>query len=412
MNKSKVNLAKQIKKLIGKVYHDIHDPRLQSMNKGKFYHSKIVSAETTKFSNKCVEYIKSAYDSKIYDTVQIQNKLKEFVLKAINSNHMPLKEEINEFITTILLVPDRITYLFKLNNFNFQEEVKIDDLILITTGEKILNKVSLNNSYRNLIDDKDIILGISVVGDLNEQSYLIAYTKARRLANFLTFIDGPKRYCNVEELRQSQYINKNILGFSQENGWNLAQIIDDSDDESTFCKFNLKDDRYNHWLLAIKQSVYPELYPKLSEMRMQTLQAIDWVGKSMLNGDQTESFILLMIALETIIEQDPNELEKKVKQDYPNFQTSFSIEAQLTSVMDFLSVPNGNEEMANKGIKNAYGLRSKIIHNGIQLLDRGELNDMLSSWEAHLFTMICTILLEDNNWNTKYDLWKEANGLA
>lgn len=49
---------------------------------------------------------------------------------------MPLKEEINEFITTILLVPDRITYLFKLNNFNFQEEVKIDDLILITTGEK------------------------------------------------------------------------------------------------------------------------------------------------------------------------------------------------------------------------------------------------------------------------------------
>jgi hypothetical protein len=33
---------------------------------------------------------------------------------------------------------------------------------------------------------------------------------------------------------------------------------------------------------------------------------------------------------------------------------------------------------------------------------------MLSMWNAHLFTMITTIVFE-NNWETKYDLWKEAN---
>ena len=158
--------------------------------------------------------------------------------------------------------------------------------------------------------------------------------------------------------------------------------------------------------------MYPELYPKLSEIRLQALRAIDWIGKSILNEDQTESFILLMIALETIIEQDPNELEKRVKQDFPDYQTNFSIESQLASVMDFLNASEENKDTMNKSIKNAYDLRSKIIHNGIQLIDKGGLPEMLASWESHLFTMIYTILLKDNNWNTKYDLWKEANGLG
>lgn len=44
------------------------------------------------------------------------------------------------------------------------------------------------------------------------------------------------------------------------------------------------------------------------ELKRQAIQSIDWIGKSLLIEDQTEAFILLMIALETLVEQDPNEL--------------------------------------------------------------------------------------------------------
>ena len=62
------------------------------------------------------------------------------------------------------------------------------------------------------------------------------------------------------------------------------------------------------WIPIIKESIYPELCSNLSEMRRQAIQSIDWIGKSLLVGDHTESFILLMIALETLIEQDHDEL--------------------------------------------------------------------------------------------------------
>lgn len=253
------------------------------------------------------------------------------------------------------------------------------------------------------------MLGISVIGDLNEKSYTVAYTKARRFADFISFIN--ENSCEVEELRTHQYSNDNILGFLQNGQWNLEKVIDDSDDPEELCKLNIKKEFDNRWIPIIKESVYPELCPNLSEMRRQAIQSIDWIGKSLLVGDHTESFILLMIALETLIEQDPDELEKKVEKDFPGLELNYSIEEQMTSIMDLLSVPNNTKDDANKSIKRAYGLRSKIIHNGIQLFDNnGDWDYMLSMWNAHLFTMITTIIFE-NNWKTKYDLWKEANHL-
>lgn len=175
---------------------------------------------------------------------------------------------------------------------------------------------------------------------------------------------------------------------------------------------NLDDEDDNRWISIIKESVYPELYPQVLELKRQAIQSIDWIGKSLLIEDQTEAFILLMIALETLVEQDPNELENKVKKEYPNLEVKCSIDEQLTSIMDLLSVEPSYKNDANRGIKRAYSLRSKIIHNGIQLNDdNGELNEMLSIWYDHLLKMITKIIFE-NNWKTKYDLWKEANHIS
>ena len=409
MSKAQVNLIKQLRKLLGNVHTDVNNLELQKSfsQLGKF---RILSKKTETLYSDYVDYIKTAYGTKPYDTIQIQNKLDKFLTRYANSNPAPSKEHIKNFINNTLLKPDRIMFLFRLINFDFQTEINIDDLILIIRGREFLTKLSKDNPKRKIINKNDVLLGISVIGDLNEKSYTVAYTKARRFADFISFIN--ENSCEVEELRTHQYSNDNILGFLQNGQWNLEKVIDDSDDPEELCKLNIKKEFDNRWIPIIKESVYPELCPNLSEMRRQAIQSIDWIGKSLLVGDHTESFILLMIALETLIEQDPDELGKKVESDFPGLELNYSIEEQMTSIMDLLSVPNNTKDDANKSIKRAYGLRSKIIHNGIQLFDNnGDWAYMLSMWNAHLFTMITTIIFEDN-WETKYDLWKEANHIS
>lgn len=409
MSKARVNLIKQLRKLLGNVHADVNNLELQKSYSqlGKL---RILSTETEKLYSNYVDYIKAAYGTKPYDTIQIQNKLDKFLVRYANSNPAPSKELIKDFIDNILLKSDRIMFLFRLTNFDFQTEINIDDLILIIRGKEFLTKLSKDNPKRKIINKNDVLLGISVIGDLNEKSYTVAYTKARRFADFISFIN--ENYCEVEELRTHQYSNDNILGFLQNGQWNLEKVIDDSDDSYELCKLNIEKEFVNRWIPIIKESVYPELCPNLSEMRRQAMQSIDWVGKSLLLKDHSESFILLIIALETLIEQDPDELKEKVEKEYPNLEFNYTIEEQMTSIMDLLSVPKNNKDKANKGIKRAYGLRSKIIHNGIQLFDNnGDWDYALSIWYAHLFTMITTIIFE-NNWETKYDLWKEANHLS
>lgn len=329
------------------------------------------------------------------------------MIRFANSNPAPSEKEIKDFIDNTLLKPDRIMVFFRLINFDFQTEINIDDLILITRGKAFLARLTEDNPNRKIISEDDALLGISVIGDLNEKSYTVAYTKARRFADFISFIN--KDSCQVEELHTHQYSSENISGFVQKNKWNLEGIIDDSDDPEELCKLNLDDEDDNRWISIIKESVYPELYPQVLELKRQAIQSIDWIGKSLLIEDQTEAFILLMIALETLVEQDPNELENKVKKEYPNLEVKYSIDEQLTSIMDLLSVEPSYKNDANRGIKRAYSLKSKIIHNGIQLNDdNGELNEMLSIWYDHLLKMITKIIFE-NNWETKYDLWKAAN---
>lgn len=289
MSKARVNLIKQLRKLLGNVHADVNNLELQKSYSqlGKL---RILSTETEKLYSNYVDYIKAAYGTKPYDTIQIQNKLDKFLVRYANSNPAPSKELIKDFIDNILLKSDRIMFLFRLTNFDFQTEINIDDLILIIRGKEFLTKLSKDNPKRKIINKNDVLLGISVIGDLNEKSYTVAYTKARRFADFISFIN--ENYCEVEELRTHQYSNDNILGFLQNGQWNLEKVIDDSDDSYELCKLNIEKEFVNRWIPIIKESVYPELCPNLSEMRRQAMQSIDWVGKSLLLKDHSESFIL------------------------------------------------------------------------------------------------------------------------
>ena len=135
MSKAQVNLIRQLRRLLGNVHADVNNLELQKSfsQLGKF---RILNNETETLYSNYVDYIKAAYGTKPYDTIQIQNKLDNFLTRYANSNPAPSKEQIKDFIDNTLLKPDRIIFLFRLINFDFQTEINIDDFILIIRGRE------------------------------------------------------------------------------------------------------------------------------------------------------------------------------------------------------------------------------------------------------------------------------------
>ena len=157
MSKAQVNLIKQLRKLLGNVHTDVNNLELQKSfsQLGKL---RILSKKTETLYSDYVDYIKTAYGTKPYDTIQIQNKLDKFLRRYANSNPAPSKEHIKNFINNTLLKPDRIMFLFRLINFDFQTEINIDDLILIISGKEFLTKLSKDNQKRKIINKNDVLL--------------------------------------------------------------------------------------------------------------------------------------------------------------------------------------------------------------------------------------------------------------
>ena len=87
------------------------------------------------------------------------------MIRYANSNPAPSEEDIKDFIDNTLLKPDRIMFFFRLINFDFQTEINIDDLILITSGRAFLARLTKDNPNRKIISEDDALLGISVIGD-------------------------------------------------------------------------------------------------------------------------------------------------------------------------------------------------------------------------------------------------------
>lgn len=52
---------------------------------------------------------------------------------------------------------------------------------------------------------------------------------------------------------------------------------------------------------------------KLTSLQKQGARAIDWIGDGIVNSNLTKQFLQIMISLETMLEQNPDKLESKLK---------------------------------------------------------------------------------------------------
>ena len=146
-------------------------------------------------------------------------------------------------------------------------------------------------------------------------------------------------------------------------------------------------------------------------MQKQCERAIDCIGDGIVISNQTKQFLQIMISLETMIEQDPDKLENKLKKDNLwKDGLSVSIENQLVSIMNLICYPGVKSEQLKKydaTIKRAYGLRSRITHDG-EKFPAINATMMLDRWYSLAYVIITDIMFS-NKWDSVYDLWKAAN---
>ena len=440
------NLGKQTQKVIGKMvrenkqvqkraiskdYNPRKDTTLYSMKydmkkREELYITKSVHNAFVRLLEN-IEIVFNAENIE-YDIDQVATKLEDFIENIVSTNEPYDLKMINNFIEKIKKT-DYVIYFFRLFDFEYQEKTNLVPNIMIISGQELLKdipnvkdlnrKAEENPKYETLIQPDDILLGVSVIDTgKNNRSYYHAFNVANNINNVINFLNGyDHRLSQVLELSQHiiqedglyQFTNKSGHFTSKqtpgilEGGWSSSTAINPDNRPKATIDFDKR------WIPIIPLIV--EESDKLTSLQKQCARAIDWIGDGIVNSNQTKQFLQIMISLETMIEQDPDKLENKLKKDNLwKDGLSVSIENQLVSIMNLICYPGVKSEQLKKydaTIKRAYGLRSRITHDG-EKFPAINATMMLDRWYSLAYVIITDIMFS-NKWDSVYDLWKAAN---
>ncbi|WP_258013674.1 HEPN domain-containing protein [Lactobacillus amylovorus] len=262
------------------------------------------------------------------------------------------------------------------------------------------------------------MLGVSVIDTgKSDKGYYHALNVANNVNNIINFLNGfDHRPSQVLELSQQIIQEDGLYQITKKNGhfsskqtpgilegdWSASTGIDPDKRPHATMNFDKR------WIpiipiIAIESN-------KLTSLQKQCARAIDWIGDGIVNSNLTKQFLQIIISLETMLEQDPDKLESKLKKENLwNDKLSTSIEDQLVSTIDLTyhsKVENNQKNLATQDIKKAYDLRSEIAHNGKQLTEDD--TALVKNWYDIAYKIIANIMFL-GNWNSTYDLWKAAN---
>lgn len=430
------NLIKGIQRLIGHIKNDNEKySDLKFKDHSDIFYKEIfnedgrvtITHENQKEFLRLIENIKVVFDNENlnYDIEQIEERLSKFVLQTIEKFLSCETERIKAFVES-LKVPEYVEYFFRLSDFDYKCRTNFGDHIKIIKGKEILSKIPVkmnrsvdnNSKYKNIINSDDILLGISVIApEEGYQGYYKALDTATRVNNLINFLNGfDHKASKVLELNTYIIHENNLYQFKNKNenfyvkqtpgildsNWNILNKRHPDNRENSNLDFD------NRWLKKIPSII--ENDEKLSALQKQCARAIDWIGDGMVNSNLTKQFLQIMISLETMIEQNPDELESKLKKEkLYNENLSLSIDSQLVSIINLIcykEVEKSQLEQKDKRIKHAYELRSRITHDGAQLSENEE--TLISYWYDIVYKIVSNIVF-DNRWDNIYDLWKEAN---
>ncbi|WP_260206399.1 hypothetical protein [Lactobacillus acidophilus] len=217
MNKARnlPNLAKKIKRIIGKMVRENNELLEKSMTED-YDMKRDPNLHAVKFGNKLLFITKSAHEDFVnllenveivfnaenieYDIDQVSSKLEKFIDNIVSNNESYNLDMINSFIDDIK-EPDHKIYFFRLFNFVYKEKINLGQNIIIISGQELLKeipeaeelnrKAEENPKYEKLIQPEDILLGVSVIDSgKSDKSYYHALDSANYINNIINFLNG------------------------------------------------------------------------------------------------------------------------------------------------------------------------------------------------------------------------------
>ncbi|MGQ5709737.1 hypothetical protein [Lactobacillus sp. PSON] len=442
-NKNLPNLSKQISKVIGKLkrdskkiqdmdmngsYEPRKDPSLYEQRWDALAHKPLYITKSWHRSFvRLLEMVQKVFDAENveYDINQIEDKLDKFIANIVLENKIYNLEMINEFVEQ-LKEADKIIYFFRLIDFDYEQKINLGSNIVIISGKEILDdipeflnqKAEESPKIKNIIQKDDILLGVSVnATGRSDKGYYHALDVATRVNNLINFLNGfnhkPSQVLElnkhvVEEdgfyqfmYKSEHFATKQTPG-TLKGGWSSSSAINPDQRSNADMNFDKR------WLKLIPAIINEA--SDLSPLQKQCARAIDWIGDGIVNSNQTKQFLQIMISLETMIEQDPDRLESKLKKDNLwKDNLPVSIEKQFVSIVNLLCYKGVEEKQLkenDKAIKSAYDLRSRISHDGEILTE--DATHLLDVWYGLAYTIISRIMFS-SDWDNVYDLWKAAN---
>lgn len=284
-----------------------------------------------------------------YSDYDIKNKFDKWLSESLDSKNIKvnkkyLREVIKDWKGEMNISR---SYIFLVTGVILpKSRVEIDEDDYFTDTDNIKDSFDVNHLgvLKDIFSKNEPILVVTVKGSKNEKTYETAKRKANRIIGLVNLINSNKFLVRIFII--NKVIVKNDIdeyyGFEKDKGWfgrskvkktiPQLQLFYTSD---TFSKFK--------YLIDVQKE------KELSKLQRKICSALDWLNLSN-NSNKSMSFLQAMIALETILETNSNDI---------------SIVSQISmSIYTILGKNIDDKKKLKSFIKQSYDVRSKIGHNG------------------------------------------------
>lgn len=225
---------------------------------------------------------------------------------------------------------------------------------------------------------------MDVYGKIDHENLNKAIVKGQKIINFINYfayyVQGDMEPIHlITNLNQLDYSNSySYIVKSENNEWHISCA---GIDHQNIGFVNVNKELIDRVRNLFKRCDKNNFYVKVE-------QAINWLGKSLIEDNYNDRIMDVMIAFECMA-------ERKVK--------NVSIVNQLVNFVSYI-LGTHDKKLLKKKISKYYTLRSKIVHDGFNDVSSEQYWDIFS-----LVSMLVNELLTNKFYKKEDAIWDEAN---
>lgn len=242
----------------------------------------------------------------------------------------------------------------------------------------------ISSEFPDFSKENGLFIEVDVYGKRDHENLNKAIVKGQKIINFINYfayyVQGDMEPIHlITNLNQLDYSNSySYIVKSENNEWHISCA---GIDHQNIGFVNVNKELIDRVRNLFKRCDKNNFYVKVE-------QAINWLGKSLIEDNYNDRIMDVMIAFECMA-------ERKVK--------NVSIVNQLVNFVSYI-LGTHDKKLFKKKISKYYTLRSKIVHDGFNDVSSEQYWDIFS-----LVSMLVNELLTNKFYKKEDAIWDEAN---